>query len=246
MKLRCIIVDDDLHSINGLKSYINNLSRLEIIQIYTDPLRAMEEIAAIHQVDIIFMDVDMPVISGIELARAIRHKTDKLIFTTSHTKFAYEAFELHANDFLLKPFTIARFAECINRLFPRKDLDVGHGQGKIEDHFFVRNKNDNNGMTKVRYKDIIAVESLQNYIRIFTISGQVITYMSLTEIKEVLKDQPNFTQVHRSFIVSQEHISKVDGNTLFMVDGMELTIGKLYREQMMEYLRLHTIKTNRL
>jgi len=246
MKLKCIIVDDDIHAINGLKSYIHLMPQLELCHIYTNPLEALTEINGIKPVDIIFMDVDMPIINGIELSKSIRHKTNKLIFTTSHSKYAYDAFEIHANDFLLKPYTIARFADTINRLFPKSEVNIDSQVTQKDDYFFVRNKNERNNLVRIRYVDIIFIESLQNYIRIHTLNDAVVTYMSLGEVKLILKDHPDFIQIHRSFVISQNYISKIEGNTIFMTDGTELTIGKFYREQVMDFIKQKTIKSNRL
>ncbi|TCD10444.1 response regulator transcription factor [Pedobacter frigidisoli] len=245
MKLNCIVIDDDLHAINGIKTYINTLSNIELVQSYTDPLAALNEITVGAEVDIIFMDVDMPMISGIELSKAIRHKTSKLIFTTSHSKYAYEAFEMNANAYLLKPYTFARFAETINRLFPHVPSTPQLTLKKEADYFFVRNKNDKNTLIKVRYADIVAIESLQNYVRIFTLNETIVSYIALSEIKVILKDYPNFAQAHRSFIIAKNFIEKVEGNTLKMINNLTVNIGNSYKEDIQEYIKQKTIKTNR-
>lgn len=245
MKLNCIVIDDDLHAINGIKTYIETLSNIQLTQSYTDPLEALKEITAGNEVDIVFMDVDMPMISGIELSKAIRHKTNKLIFTTSHSKYAYEAFEMNANAYLLKPYTFARFAETINRLFPNEPNTPQVTLKREDDYFFVRNKNDKNNLIKVRYTDIVAVESLQNYVRIFTLNETIISYIALSEIKVILKDYPNFAQAHRSFIIAKNFIEKVEGNTLKMINNLTVNIGNSYREEIQEYIKEKTIKTNR-
>ncbi|MGM9475601.1 LytR/AlgR family response regulator transcription factor [Pedobacter sp. GSP4] len=245
MKLKCIIIDDDLHSINGLKSYISSLASLELIQYYTDPVLALNEISAGLAVDIIFMDVDMPLISGLELSKSIRHKTDKLIFTTSHSKYAYEAFEIYANAYLLKPYTFARFAETINKLFPQvpssQQVNIKH----TDDYFFVRNKSDHNNLIKVRYSDIVAVESLQNYVRIFTLNETIVSYIALSEIKIILLEFPNFAQAHRSFIIAKNYIEKVEGHTLKMINNLTINIGNSYRDNIQDYIKEKTIKTSR-
>lgn len=245
MKLNCIVIDDDLHAINGIKTYIETLSNIQLTQSYTDPLEALKEITAGNDVDIVFMDVDMPMISGIELSKAIRHKTNKLIFTTSHSKYAYEAFEMNANAYLLKPYTFARFAETINRLFPNEPNTPQVTLKREDDYFFVRNKNDKNNLIKVRYTDIVAVESLQNYVRIFTLNETIVSYIALSEIKVILKDYPNFAQAHRSFIIAKNFIEKVEGNTLKMINNLTVNIGNSYREEIQEYIKEKTIKTNR-
>ncbi|PWS33687.1 LytR/AlgR family response regulator transcription factor [Pedobacter paludis] len=245
MKLKCIVIDDDIHAINGIKSYINTLSNIQLVHAYTDPLEALTEISGGNDVDIIFMDVDMPMISGIELSKAVRHKTSKLIFTTSHSKYAYEAFEMHASAYLLKPYTFARFAETINRLFPQTPNVQNINIQQEDDYFFVRNKNERNNLIKVSYTDIVAVESLQNYVRIYTVDETIVTYIALSEIKVILKEYPNFAQAHRSFIIAKNYIEKVEGNMLKMINNLTVNIGNNYRDEIQAYIREKTIRTGR-
>jgi two-component system LytT family response regulator len=245
MKLKCIVIDDDIHAVSGIKTYINNITNIQLIHSYTDPIQALNEITAGDNVDIVFMDVDMPMISGIELSKAIRHKTDKLIFTTSHSKYAYEAFEMYASAYLLKPYTFARFAETINRLFPHAPSVQNVTVKQDDDYFFVRNKSEKNNLIKVRYTDIVAIESLQNYVRIFTLNETIVSYIALSEIKIILKDFPNFAQAHRSFIIAKNYIEKVEGNTLKMINDLKINIGNSYRDSIQDYIKEKTIKTNR-
>jgi len=245
MKLRCIVVDDEVHAMEGIKSYISSLENLELVACYSDSLQALKEIGSAENVDIIFMDVDMPKISGVELAKAIRHKTDKLIFTTAHSKYAFEAFEINANAYLLKPYTFALFAETITRFYPAIAVLPPAGFKQEEDYFFVRNKSDGNSLVKVRYSELVAVESLQNYIRIYTQSESVVTYISISEIKVILQDYPDFMQAHRSFIISRDHIEKVEGNTLRMSNGLIINIGNSYKDAVNAYIAEKTIKTSR-
>ncbi|RDC58608.1 DNA-binding response regulator [Pedobacter chinensis] len=245
MKLKCIVIDDDIHAINGIKSYLNTLSNVSLIKAFTDPLQALTEITGNDNVDIIFMDIDMPMISGIELSKAIRHKTNKLIFTTSHSKYAYEAFEMNASAYLLKPYTFARFAETINRLFPKSPGLPNVSVQQEDDYFFVRNKTEKNNLIKVRYSDIVAVESLQNYVRIYTINESIVTYIALSEIKVILQGYTNFAQAHRSFIIAKNYIEKVEGHTLKMINNLTVNVGNSYREEIQDYIKEKTIKTSR-
>lgn len=245
MKLKCIAIDDDIHAINGIKSYLSRLSSVELVKVYTDPLQALTEITGHGDVDIIFMDIDMPMISGIELSKAIQHKTGKIIFTTSHSKYAYEAFELNASAYLLKPYTFARFAETINRLFPRSPSLPLISVQQEDDYFFVRNKTEKNTLIKIRYCDIIAIESLQNYVRIYTINESIVTYISLSEIKIILQHYPNFAQAHRSFIIAKNHIEKVEGSALKMINNLTINVGNSYRDEIQEYIKEKTIRTSR-
>lgn len=246
MKLKCIIIDDEFHAIESMISYISALPSLELVNTYTDPLLALKEIAEGENVDIIFMDVDMPRITGLELSKAIRHKTDKLIFTTAHTKYAFEAFEVNASAFLHKPFSLLKFIETVSRFF--NDIVVTPVMDSIkaeQDFFFVRNKNDRNNLIKIRYFDIIAIESLLNYVKIYTTLGEIVTYIMMSEIKAVLDNFPIFMQAHRSYIISKNYIEKVDGNTLKMSNGLVISVGINFKEPVMEFIANKTIKSNR-
>jgi len=246
MKLRCIVIDDETHAMEGIKSYISSLSNLELVASYMDSLQALKEIGTGENVDIIFMDVDMPKISGVELAKAIRHKTDKLIFTTAHSKYAFEAFEINASAYLLKPYTFALFAQTITRFYPAIAVSPPPSVKQEAGYFFVRNKNEGNSLVKIRHADLVAVESLQNYIRIYTVTESVVTYISISEIKVILQDYPDFMQVHRSFIISKDHIEKIDGNTLKMSNGLVINIGNSYKDALYAYIAQKTIKTSRI
>jgi two-component system LytT family response regulator len=245
MKVRCVVIDDEVHAMEGIKSYIKALPNLELVASYMDSLQAMNEIAAGSNVDIIFMDVDMPKISGVELAKAIRHKTDKLIFTTAHTKYAFEAFEINANAYLLKPYTIAQFAATIARFYPATEVIAPVSIKQEDDYFFVRNKNEGNNLVKIRYADLVAVESLQNYIRIYTLTESIVTYISISEIKVILEGYSNFMQVHRSFIISRDHIERIDGNTLKMSNGLTINVGNSFKDGVNTFIAEKTIKTSR-
>jgi len=120
---KCIIIDDEPHAIEGLKGYMASTPQLNLVKSYTDSLAALKDIQESEPVDLIFLDVDMPTINGIELAKEIRNKTAKLIFTTAHTKYAFEAFEVNADGYLLKPYSIGKFIIAINRLFPDQGVE---------------------------------------------------------------------------------------------------------------------------
>lgn len=124
--IKCIAIDDQQNSISGLEKYIADAPNMELLASYTDPMAALNELKKIDQVDVIFMDIQMPHISGIELSKAIRSKTRKLIFTTSHEEYAFEAFEAEADAYLLKPYGYAKFALTVNRMFEDETEDIAH------------------------------------------------------------------------------------------------------------------------
>ena len=118
--LNCIIIDDEQFSVDAILKYIELLPKLNVAAIFKNPLEALESVTLENNIDLIFMDIDMPFLSGIELAKAVRHKTKKLICITSHSKYAFEASEVEGDAYLLKPFTFGKFSMTINRLFPNE------------------------------------------------------------------------------------------------------------------------------
>lgn len=200
-KISCIIIDDEPHAIEGLKRYIASIPAIELIETYTDPVKAMMEISNRDVVDLVLLDVDMPGITGIELGESLRPKADKLVFTTAHSKYAYEAFQIDADDFLLKPYSLAKFLKTVHKLFPQKPELIERIDSN--DYIFVKSKEDNLRLIKIRYKDIVAIESKLNYVQIHTLDKSVTTYMSLSEMAKKLSQFDWFMQFQRSFIIAR-------------------------------------------
>lgn len=240
----CIIIDDEPYAIEGLKAYINSIPNLSVLKTYTDPLEALIDLVNSDMVDLILLDIDMPKITGIELSKEIRQKTRKLVFTTSYTQYGYLAFEAEADAYLLKPYTLTKFASTISKLFPPNEKPIVV-EKVIDNYFFVKNKDEHLKIVKIKYDDVIAVESKQNYVMIHTISKKVLTYMSLTEISKIFTRFNNFEQFQRSFIISKEHIDNIDGNTINMVNGIQITVGEYYRKDFTTFLSEKLIKARR-
>ncbi|MDQ7949228.1 MAG: LytTR family DNA-binding domain-containing protein [Pedobacter sp.] len=236
----CIIVDDEQMAIAGLEMYIAAMPQLRLVESYSDPLIALKNIHG--PVDFIFLDIDMPKINGIELAKEIRSKTTKLIFTTAYTKYALEAFEVHADAYLLKPYSLGKFMITMNRLLP---FPTAVPTAVKQDFFFVKNKEENLKITKVNYCDIVALESRRNDLLIYTSQKKILTYMSLAEMIKALQDFQAFVQVHRSFVINQDHIESVTGNQLKLTNGIELTIGETFRKEFNQFLAKRLIKAGR-
>jgi len=196
-----------------------------------------------EMIDLILLDIEMPRISGIELSREIRKKTKKLIFTTAHTRYGYEAFEADADAYLLKPYSLSKFAATITKLFPEEIIQPDHVK-TTSDFFFVKNKEDNLKMVKIKYGDIIAIESKQNYVLIHTQHKKILAYMSLKEIARMV-DLPNFAQFQRSFILCKDHIDYIYGNTIKMINGLEITVGEYYRKDFTAFMSAKLIKAGR-
>ncbi|MXV16029.1 LytR/AlgR family response regulator transcription factor [Hufsiella ginkgonis] len=246
---KCVIIDDESHAIEGLERYINSIPDLELVKSYMDPIDALREISESDPVDIIFLDVDMPKITGIELSRHIRGKTNKLIFTTAHTKYGYDAFEAEADAYLLKPYSLAKFAATISKLFPKRmaaeEPLLMETPKEKSDFFFVKSKEDNLKLIRISFADVIAVESKLNYVMIHTTKRKVLAYISLREISAILEEYPGFVRFQRSFIISQNHIEFIDGNMIKMNNGITITVGEYYRKHFTAFVSEKLIKAGR-
>lgn len=238
MSLKCIVIDDDAEAIEDISEYITNIPDLDLVRSFTKPMEALRYVKETEGLDLVFVDVDMPLISGVELSVLIRDNTRKLVFITSHAKYALDAFDVDADDFLLKPFNFAKFLRTINKLFPPEKM----AGTKDDDYLFIKSKEEDLKLIKVKYSDIIAIESLLNYVRVHTVKAKLITHFTLKEFKETLKDRDEFVQLHRSFIISKNHIFSIDGNTLTMTTGAKFTIGESYREILISFLSDKVLK----
>lgn len=238
--IKCIAIDDQQSSIVGLEKYIEETPNMRLVGSYTDPLTALRELKKLDQVDVIFMDIQMPQISGLELSKAVRSKTRKLIFTTSHTEYAFEAFEADADAYLLKPYGYAKFALTLNRLFGEEMED-----GNEETYFLVKNKSEEHKAVLVRYSDIICFESFHNYIKIHTTEKVIIAYLSLKDVKEQLSIKKDFIQLHRGYIIAIDHILHIDGTRITLSNHTNFTVGDIYYNDFKEFFTDRLIISSR-
>jgi DNA-binding LytR/AlgR family response regulator len=245
--INCIIVDDEKFSINALTKYIELMPTLNVVNIYTDPRQALEEVTEGGNIDLLFMDIDMPQLSGIELARGLRYRTNKLIFTTAHSRYAFDAFEAEGDAFLLKPYSFNKFSLTINRLFPNAEHSEGHLNTNINDtYFLVKNKDENLRIKKVNYDDVVAFESFQNYIKIHLINDTIIVaYLTIKDVLEILGPRQEFKQFHRAFVIATQYVSFIEGNTIKMVNNLTITVGDLYKNNFTSFLSKKLMKTLR-
>lgn len=239
-KYKCIIIDDEPYAVAWLENYVNSIPYLNHMKSYTEPLKAIAELANGEPIDLVLLDINMPLITGLDVSRKIRSKVDKLVFTTAYSEFGYEAFEVDADGYLLKPYTLSKFAATIAKVFPN---EKSHFKISMDaDYFFTKNNEDGYKIVKIKYRDIVAVESKQNYVIIHTQMQKVKTHISLTEMTKILEPFPWFAQLQRSFIVGLDHIVFIYGNTVRMATGLEITVGDFYRKNFSDFLGEKMIK----
>ncbi|WP_342647377.1 LytTR family DNA-binding domain-containing protein [Mucilaginibacter sp. CSA2-8R] len=229
--LRCYIIDDEYHSVEILISYIAQTPGLELAGYATNPLTALNDITGVHPPDVTFLDVEMPELSGMEVAGLVKPYTT-VIFTTSFREFAVEAFEKEAFDFLPKPISYARFRQSISRIQRDQEKKITSQQREF---FFV--KSDVRGkMVKVAIKDIIYVEGAQNYIKIHLTTGNMMPYLTINEIEEYLPST-QFARIHQSFIVNNEFVKAVEPGRVILINDHSLNIGRYYKDAYLKKIK---------
>lgn len=228
MKLKCIIVDDEPPAIRLLEGYVAKTAVLEKIAVFSDSVKALEFLNN-NAVDVIFLDIQMPQLTGLQLSKIIS-KNINIIFTTAYPNFALEGFELNAKDYLLKPIAFERFCQAVSKLTVVTEAE----QKPATPEFLFIKTDGKNKFAKVIIREINYIESLQNYVCIHTGTEQVMTYTSL---KNILSSLPaDFVQIHKSYIVSLKQICSTDNFSVFIGDK-ELPIGNTYKNSFFERIR---------
>lgn len=225
-KIKCIIVDDEQPALEVLKEHIKSAPCLEILGEFNNGVQAFEFIQQ-HSVDLIFLDINMPKLSGVDLVKALG-KTPRIIFTTAHRDYALDGFDLGAVDYLLKPISLDRFLKAVFRLTHQFTDEENHEVSSDRFLYFRADRK----MIKVILNDILYIESLKDYIKINTSKGTLITKQSISSIESALPEN-DFVRIHRSFIVA---LNKIDSytNTDVYIGKAELPIGPLYRHEVVK------------
>lgn len=232
MDINCLIVDDDIISVEIIKSYIEGLKDFKIIDVCQDAIRAFDLVQD-NEIDLIFLDIEMPKLSGIEFIKTLKTKKEiKFIIITGTKEYAVESYELDVLDYILKPLHFDRFFKALNKYYlysssPESIIKYPSNLIVPETNPFIYVK-ENKKIIKLFLKDILFVESIKNYIRIVTLHKSVITKQSITYFEELLPSD-SFIRIHRSYIVS---ISKIEAFTATDIEigNKELPIGRSYKK----------------
>ena len=229
--IQTLIIDDEPLALDVLETYITKMPDLKLVGRCSNAIEANDFLRK-NQVDLIFLDIQMPQITGIEFIRSLP-KPPKVIFTTAYSQYALEGFELNAVDYLLKPISFDRFLKAVN-----KALDTGYKQETETevpedgpDFIFVKA---DKKLIRLKYSEIQYVEGLKDYVIIKTDTGRIITLQTMKSLEEKLP-QPTFMRIHRSYIVNLEKINAVVGNMVEVTEKGQpklLPVGKNYREEL--------------
>jgi DNA-binding LytR/AlgR family response regulator len=234
MPIKCILVDDEPPAIELLKKYISSLSDIEIVATCNSAIAA-SEVLKNQSVDLIFLDIQMPVLTGLDFLKSGK-KLPKVILTTAHRKYALESYDLDVVDYLLKPISFERFFKGIERYYQQAEQKPDYlaiNDKHIPDYMFV---NINKKQHKVSFKSILYIESLKDYVRIHTTGKPIVVKSNIGTIERLLPKN-EFIRVHRSYIVS---VNKITAYTTvdIEIDTIEIPIGQTYKEKIKKLYRV--------
>ena len=232
-KIRCIIVDDEPVAREILEGHIAKIDAIEVVASCKNALDAFQVIST-KQIDLIFLDINMPEISGLSLARSV-NKNIKIIFTTAYREYAVEGFDLQAVDYLLKPISLERLLQGVNKYLNESAHIQSPVFHEVEDEknesFFVRS---DRKMVKVNFCEILYIESLADYIKIYLHDKKVVTRETISSIEAKLP-QHDFLRIHRSYIVAKKSIDSFTSEYI-EIGKKQLPISRGYKEQVMKQI----------
>ena len=228
--INCVIIDDEPLAREGLANYVREVDFLHLTGTCENPLELIKLLDQ-HQVDLIFLDIQMPKMNGIDFLKIVKNPP-MVVITSAYPSYALESFQLNVLDYLLKPITFDRFFKSANkakdyhRLLTNSVLTNQQKDVLDADYFFIKC---GNKYEKIYFDDILYVEGMQNYVTIFTSKGKYITLLNLKSLEQNLNSR-SFIRVHKSYIVSINKIDGIEGNAIFM-QSHQIPISRNYREQ---------------
>ncbi|MBR9860944.1 response regulator transcription factor [bacterium] len=224
--MKCIAVDDEPLALDIIENYVSKHPDLELIARCNNATEAKEFLNT-HKVDLMFLDIQMPEISGLNLIKTLEHKP-LFMFTTAYPDYAVEGFELDAIDYLLKPIAFDRFEKAIEKA--KEYFQIKQNQEVAEtdlenEHIFVKA---NQKLIKLAYSEIYYVEAFADYVKIFLEDKKIVTLQTMKNMEKKLPEEM-FSRVHRSYIVNRDHVSSFSGSKV-EVNGVSIPIGKNYKD----------------
>lgn len=235
-EIQCLIVDDEPLARKLIEGHVERLPNWQVVASCKNALEAYERLMSQH-IDVLFLDVNMPVVTGIDFYRSLKNPP-LLIFTTAYPEYAVEGFELDALDYLVKPITFDRFLKSANRaeeqlLLLQKENILSDSKPKhFPEFIFVKNFSK---LVKVNFKDLLYLEAQKDYVKFVTRKEELLSNMTMKQAEEQLAEAM-FLRIHRSYIVSIDAVTALFGNTI-EIGKVQLPIGTNYKDIVMERLK---------
>ena len=232
MKINCIAVDDEPLALDVIEDYIKKVPFLNLLKVFDNAIDAMEFLRN-EKVDLMFLDIQMEELTGIQMLNIIKPKPE-VIFTTAYDKFALQGYELDVTDYLLKPISFERFVKAVDKVYEKFcKVNVGKAHppevsifNPKTDYFFVKS---GFKLHKVTFNEILYVEGQGDYLKIVTPRARIMTLQTFKGVEDILP-QSNFIRVHKSYIVAIDKIDSIEGNMIRIADA-QLPVGESYKKQ---------------
>lgn len=233
MKIKCLAIDDEPQALKQIGAYINKTPFLELVALNNSALDALEYISS-NKVNLIFVDINMPDLNGMDLVKSLKEKP-YIIFTTAYSEYAIEGFKVDAIDYLLKPIGYNNFLKAVNKVKSLFDLIELQSEPikTTKDHIFVKSEYK---LRRIELSEIKYIEGMHEYVRIFLINDKpVMTLLSMKSIAEQLPSD-RFMRVHRSFIVNLERIEVIARNRIIFDKNVYIPVSEQYRAKFQEFI----------
>ncbi|MEO6304246.1 MAG: LytTR family DNA-binding domain-containing protein [Bacteroidia bacterium] len=231
--MKCIVVDDNKMARTALRQLISQVDFLDLQEECANPVDAFNYLKK-ETVDLVFLDIEMPGMSGLELIKNLE-KRPLIILITANKDYALEAFELNVADYILKPVSLARFMAAVSKakeLFDNKDQKIELND-KDKDYIFVRS---NSLLVKIKINDILYIQALGDYVNIYTNNSRNTVHITLKSIEEKLSSK-KFYRLHRSYLIAIDHVDKVEENTAF-IGKHPIPIGEQFKKELLKKINL--------
>jgi DNA-binding LytR/AlgR family response regulator len=223
MKIKCVLVDDEPLAIKVLLNYFANFPDFEVVGTFNNSLEALDFINN-NAVDTVFLDINMPMMTGFELISLMENKP-KVIITTAFREFAAESYDLEVLDYLVKPIPLPRFIKCINKITAEFSLknNIKIEPVRVDSHIFIKV---DKKMVKINIDEILFIEGMKEYIKVVTVDKTYITHKSLTSLSEELP-LDCFIRIHKSYTIAIDKVKFIEGNRIQIL-SFTIPIGRNY------------------
>ena len=235
MNLNCVITDDEPIAQEIIEEYIKMIPGLQLVAQCRNAMDTLNVLRTQH-VDVLFIDIHMPGISGLDFIRSLKERPS-IIITSAYPNYAIDGFDVDAVDYLLKPISIERFLRAVNKIFqrtPARDEPEIRQQTPGRTFFFIKSNND---FIKVAYDAIQYIEGLENYVRIHCDTKIIIAFSTMKHMEDILT-QHDFLRIHRSYIINLQKVTTFQNHT-FRIGSTDLSVGKSYRKLVAEVLKTY-------
>jgi DNA-binding LytR/AlgR family response regulator len=226
--INCVAIDDEPLALEVMKKYISKSTELHLESAFSDALEALEYLKK-NSSDLLFLDIKMPGLNGIQLYKQLQPKP-LVIFTTAHFENAVDGFDLDAVDYLLKPFDFDRFQKAIKKVFFRFNTSTDENKILKKEFLYIHSEYK---MIKIACEDILFIEASNDYAKIHTASQSYLTLLSMKAIMEKLPGD-QFFRIHRSYIVSKAQIAFIQFRKIGMLNGVQFPVGDTYRKEILK------------